>query len=184
MPTEKMAPFDKALERILKHEGGYVNHPRDPGGATNLGITQRTLDEARKQMFNGNKLPANVRDLTRKQAGDIYWYFYWSPALALAGDNASFALQFQLFDAYVNHSPSTVVKLLQRAVGANDDGVMGPQTRAARNLFVQKKGDVALAVAFLAGRFRHWARQPAFDAFGKGWTRRGADNLSYLAEDA
>lgn len=178
-----MSDFDKALERILKHEGGYVNHPRDPGGATNLGITQRTLDAARRQMMDAG-LPANVRDLTRKQVGDIYWRFYWNPAWVLAGDNASFALQFQLFDAYVNHSPSTVVKLLQRAVGAKDDGVMGPQTRAARNLFSQKKGDVALAAAFLGERFRHWTNQPTFGAFGKGWTRRGADNLTYLAEDA
>lgn len=178
-----MAPFDKALERILKHEGGYVNHPRDPGGATNLGITQRTLDAARGQMMDA-ALPANVRDLTRKQAGDIYWRFYWLPATHIAGDNTSFALQFQLFDAYVNHSPSTVVKLLQRAVRTKDDGVMGPQTRAARNLFAQTNGDVALAAAFLGERFRHWANQPTFDAFGKGWTRRGADNLAYLAEDA
>jgi lysozyme family protein len=178
-----MTPFEKALERILKHEGGYVNHPRDPGGATNLGITQRTLDAARMQMMDAG-LPANVRDLTRKQAGDIYWRFYWTPAAYIAGDYADFALKFQLFDAYVNHSPSTVVKLLQRAVGAKDDGVMGPQTRAARHLFSQKNGDVVLAVAFLAERFRHWTNQPTFDDFGKGWTRRGADNLLYLAEDA
>ena len=84
--------FDIAFERLIGHEGGYVNHPEDPGGETNWGITLRT---AREAGYTGS-----MRDLTRDQAKEIYRTAYWGRAQAEQYDGA---IAFQVFDAAVNH---------------------------------------------------------------------------------
>ena len=161
--------FDQAFERLIGHEGGYTNHPDDPGGETNWGVTKRTA------LANGYTGP--MRDLTRVQAKHIYREAYWGRANA---DDYDPAIGFQLFDAAVNHGIGNAIRFLQRAVGVADDGSVGPQTVAAINSM-----QVADVLArFNAERLDFYTRLSTWPSFGRGWARRVAENLRYAAEDA
>lgn len=170
-----MSSFEKVIERVLGHEGGYVNHPADPGGATNFGITQRTLTSIRTANPSLG-LPKDVRNLTRDQARTCYRIAYWAP---IRGDQLPPQFAYQMMDAYVNTSPETVVRWLQRAAGVADDGRIGPMTIAA----VQCKDPADLVLLFLAYRLEHMANLSIWPTFGKGWARRIAGNMRYAAED-
>lgn len=164
--------FDLFIERLLHSEGGYVNHPDDPGGETNWGVT---VGVARDAGYSGS-----MRSMTREQAIEIYRKLYWKPVEAMG---LPYALQFQVFDATVNHGIRNAISLLQRAVGVPDDGIFGPVTQeAVRKAFLQE-GDVPLAIAFNQKRLRFYTSLRTFNVFGKGWTNRVADNLDYLHQD-
>jgi len=160
--------FDQAFDRLVGHEGGYVNHPNDPGGETNWGITRRTANE---QGYTGE-----MRDLTREQAKDIYRRAYW---LRVKADQYDSAIAFQVFDAAVNHGIKQAVRWLQRAVGVTDDGFIGPVTVAAAR--AANPSDVL--VRFNAQRLDFYTKLSTWPAFGKGWVRRVAANLQYAAGD-
>jgi lysozyme family protein len=159
-----MITFDTAIERILSHEGGYVWDNRDPGGETQWGISKRSY-------------PAlNIKTLTRAAAKAIYERDFWRPVVETVADDA---LRFQLLDAAVNHGMGNAVRFLQRAVGVADDGHWGQVSHAA--LARMSATDVHLL--FMAERFEFWTKLKAFDTFGRGWTKRGAQNLRHLAQD-
>lgn len=150
--------FDQAFERLIGHEGGYVNNPADPGGETNFGISKRSYPME------------NIRGMTLERAKGIYLRDYWEPA----GCNAvPDGLRFDLFDMAVNSGVTTAIRTLQNSVGAAADGVIGPKTAAAIN---------AMEAPRLVARFNGWrlafmANTPQFDTFGRGWARRIAANL-------
>lgn len=154
--------FDDAFTRLLGHEGGYSNSAADPGGETMFGITKAV---ARASGYAGamNALP-------RETAKSIYWAKYWS---AVRADDLPDSVQFDAFDAAVNHGPVQSARWLQRAAGANDDGVIGPATMNAI-------GDAGpqLAARFNGQRLRFYTDLPTWTEFGKGWARRVASNLS------
>lgn len=156
--------FETAIERILGHEGGYVFEPRDPGGETKWGISKRSYPML------------DIRALSRDEAKEIYCRDFWQPIAETVADSA---LRFQLLDAAVNHGRGNAVRMLQRAIGVADDGHWGPVSRAA----LARMDAHDAHMLFMAERFDFWARLAAFDAFGRGWTRRGAANLRYLALD-
>jgi lysozyme family protein len=159
-----MIDFETAIERILGHEGGYVNNPADPGGETQWGISKRSYPHL------------DIRALTRDQAKELYRKDFWEPVAEKTHDSA---IRFQLLDAAVNHGMGNAVRFLQRAVGTADDGHWGPASRAC--LARMDAHDAHLL--FMAERFEFWASLKSFDSFGRGWTRRGAKNLRYLAKD-
>ncbi|AVU02496.1 hypothetical protein EBA05_08590 [Xanthomonas oryzae pv. oryzae] len=159
-----MSQFDSLIGRVLSHEGGYVNDPRDPGGETQWGISKRAYPEL------------NIRALTRDQAIEIYRRDYWA---RVQGDKLPAAVAFQVLDAAVNHGVGTATRWLQRAVGVADDGVIGPSTLAA--IVAVPAADLVLL--FNAERLEFYAKLSNFDAFGKGWTRRVAGNLRLAALD-
>ena len=161
--------FDQAFERLIAHEGGYSDHKDDPGGETNWGITART---ARANGYTGS-----MRELTRRQAREIYRVAYWGRARA---DDYDPAIGFQLFDAAVNHGIGNAIRFLQRAVGVADDGIVGPQTVAAINSM--QTTDVL--ARFNAERLDFYTRLSTWPSFGRGWVRRVAENLRYASEDA
>ena len=161
--------FDKAFERLIGHEGGYVNNPADPGGETHWGITLRT---AREAGYTGA-----MRDLTREQAKAIYRTAYWDRAKC---GQYSGAIAFQVFDAAVNHGIGQSIRFLQRAVGVADDGIVGPVTLFA----VYGMSDTDILARFNAERLDFYTRLSTWPTFGKGWARRVASNLKYAAEDA
>ncbi|MEE1653729.1 glycoside hydrolase family 108 protein [Brachymonas sp. J145] len=161
--------FDEAFERLIGHEGGYVNHPRDPGGETNWGVTLRT---ARAEGYSGP-----MRAMTRDQAREIYRTAYWGRARA---DQYDSAIGFQVFDAAVNHGIGNAVRFLQRAVGVADDGAVGPVTLAA----VRRMTVTDVLSRFNAERLDFYTKLTTWPTFGKGWSRRVAGNLRYAAEDA
>lgn len=161
--------FDQAFERLIGHEGGYVNHPADPGGETNWGITLRT---ARAEGYTGP-----IRSMTRQQAKEIYRSAYWGRARA---DQYDGAIGYQLFDAAVNHGIGNAVRFLQRAVGVADDGAIGPVTVAA----IKRMSVTDVLAKFNAERLDFYTKLTTWPTFGKGWTRRVAGNLRYAEVDA
>ena len=156
--------FDQAFDRLLDHEGGYVNDPRDPGGKTNWGIT---IAVARAEGYAGS-----MRELPRETAKRIYRARYWSP---LRADELPDSVRFDVFDAAVNHGVSQSARWLQRAVGTEPDGVIGAATVAAA------RGAGPLIVAQFNGqRLQFYTDLPTWVTFGKGWARRVAANLKAL----
>ena len=115
------AEFIQCLPFVLKWEGGYVNHPADPGGATNQGVTQKVYDTWRSR--NG-QLPRSVKELTEAEMQAIYEGGYWLPPRC---DRLRDALDLVQFDTAVNMGVGRAVRFLQTAVGAAADGDYGPQ---------------------------------------------------------
>ena len=150
--------FDEAFERVLGHEGGYVNDPRDPGGETKYGISKRAY-------------PAeNIAGLTLERARELYRRDFWGPA---GCDAVPAALKLPLFDTAVNMGVRQAVKLLQRTVGATEDGILGPRTLQAIGCMpIERAG-----ARFLGHRLKLYTDLAGWEAFGKGWARRVAQTL-------
>ncbi|WP_158966277.1 glycoside hydrolase family 108 protein [Chachezhania sediminis] len=157
--------FARALPRILAHEGGFVNHPADPGGATNRGITQATYNGWLKSQGRASR---PVQYISDAEVAAIYGVQYWD---AIRGDELPAGVAYAVFDAAVNSGPARAAKWLQAAVGVTADGVIGVQTLAAAAKAPAHKVIDAMCDARLAflKRLRAWP------TFGKGWTRRVAD---------
>lgn len=157
--------FDQAFDALLGHEGGYANNPADPGGETMWGVT---VAVARANGYQGS-----MRDLPRETAKAIYRKLYWD---AVHADDLCNAVRYPLFDAAVNSGVKQAVKWLQRAVEVQDDGILGPMTKAAANRY----GDVA-AARMLGYRLDFMTSLPNWPQFGKGWARRIASILQETA---
>lgn len=153
-----------AIDRVLSHEGGYVHDPRDAGGETKWGISKRSYPLL------------DIAALTRDEAKAIYRRDFWEPVCKHTDDAA---LRFQLLDAAVNHGHGNATRMLQRAIGVADDGLFGPISRAA----LSRMDPHDAHLLFMAERFEFWAKLASFDAFGRGWVKRGAQNLRWIARD-
>lgn len=157
--------FDAALAAVLAHEGGYVNDPQDPGGATNRGVTQAVYDVWRVD----HQLPKrSVKHITPAEVMAIYKRRYWD---AVKGDQLPSGLDYCLFDFAVNSGPKRAATHLQRVLGVSDDGKIGPQTLEAAER--APTTDLIHAVSNLRQAFLE--KQPHFPRFGRGWTRRVAE---------
>ena len=155
--------FEDALEALLKHEGGYVNHPADPGGMTNLGVTKRVWEEWKGQAVD----EVEMRALTPEKVAPLYKAKYWD---MVHGDKLPSGVDMCVFDCAVNSGVKRASKLLQRAIGVDDDGVIGRNTLAAlENLAPEDVID-----RFCAERLSFLEALPTFATFGKGWSRRVA----------
>lgn len=153
-----MSAFDLAFEDVIGHEGGYVNHPQDPGGETKFGITKRTYPKE------------NIRALTLDRAKAIYKRDFWDK---VRGDELHPVLAFNVFDGAVNSGVSQSVRWLQRAAEVADDGEIGPITLGA----VLKANPEALVARYNGHRLRFMTDLSRWPTFGKGWARRIAANL-------
>lgn len=159
-----MSTFTKLIERILGHEGGYVNDPADPGGETNWGISKRSYPSL------------NIKALTRNDAINIYHKDFWLP---LQADRFHDGIAYQLLDSAVNSGIGQTVRFLQRAAGVADDGVAGPVTLAA----VAKLSESDGIMLFIAERISFMTKLKNWPNHGKGWMVRMAGNLRYGAQD-
>lgn len=113
--------FDRAFVETLKHEGGFVNHPKDPGGMTNLGVTKRVWED-----YTGRKASeADMRALTPEKVKPLYRERYWN---RVRGDDLPSGVDFAMYDFAVNSGPSRAIRTAQKIIGAKQDGMMGPQT--------------------------------------------------------
>ncbi len=157
--------FEEAFDRLIGHEGGYVNDPRDPGGETNWGISKRAYPTT------------TIRDLTRDQAKMIYRNDFWN---RIRGDQLFDGVAFQVFDIAVNSGIETAVRMLQRAVGVADDGHWGPASQSAAD--AMSESDTILRLN--AERLEFMTKLTTWPAFGRGWARRIAGNLRYGAFDS
>jgi len=160
--------FDIYFDRLIGHEGGYVNDPYDPGGETNWGITKRVATEF------GYIGPMSA--MKRKQARVLYRKFFWEKYKM---DIFPKCLAFQLFDACVNHGHENMIRMLQRAVDVVDDGLWGKHSQQA--LMQIPMEDVVML--FISERLRFFTKLKKFDKYGRGWTRRVATDLRYAASD-
>lgn len=152
--------FDQAFTTLLKHEGGFSDHPADPGGKTRFGITEAV---AREAGYRGD-----MRELPIDLAKRIYKERYWD---AVRADELPEAIRYAVFDAAVNSGPRQAIRWLQRAVGAKDDGIIGPKTLAA----VRAADPQVLLRRMLSARLRFMTGLSNWPAFGRGWARRIAD---------
>ena len=163
-----MSVYDTIFDRLMGHEGGYVNHPSDPGGETMYGVTKRVA-QAHGYYGDMRKLPKD----TAKRITEKSYY------KAVKGDELDRLIAWQLTDAAYNHGNRQAVKFLQRAVSASDDGLIGPRTLAA--VAAMDKNDVVLL--FNAERLDFFTNLKIWQTFGKGWARRIAGNLRFAAQD-
>ena len=159
--------FNVCVEEVLRHEGGYVDHPKDPGGATNMGITLATLSSWRGKTVT----KADVRALGKDEAIRIYRARYWN---AVSADDLPAGLDMVAFDGCVNSGEDRAERWLQAAVGAMVDGEIGPRTIAAA-----KAADPARAINRALDyrlNFMKVAKDKKgnllWPTFGKGWQKR------------
>lgn len=170
--------FDKAFDRLIGHEGKFTNNPKDDGNWTG-GKQDRGELKGTKFGIAANTYPhLDIKSLTIEQAKAIYREDFWDVI-----GKAHPAIKFQMFDAAVNHGRGNAIRILQRAVLVADDGAWGPRSQAALNSMQDLRGHNDVLLRFLGYRFKFWASLAKFDAFGRGWTNRGADNLIFAAED-
>jgi len=150
--------FDDAFEQLIGHEGGYVNHPNDPGGETKYGISKRSYPDV------------DIKNLTLAEAKLLAKRDYWD---AVNADAMPAMLRFDLFDTAYNSGPGTAKRLLQRAVGVAEDGAVGPLTMKA----VKALHPWELRAKFNACRLYFFTTLSTWPTFGKGWARRISGNL-------
>ena len=152
--------FDTAFTKLIGHEGGFVDHPDDPGGATNWGVTERV---ARSHGYTGH-----MRDLTVTTAKAIYRKDYWD---AVRAEDLPPVIRYAVFDAAVNSGVGQATRWLQRALGVADDGRIGPLTIAAATM---AEPDVLLR-KMLSQRLKFMTSLSNWPSFSRGWARRIAD---------
>ena len=164
--------IDDLIESVLIREGGFVNHPDDRGGPTNMGITQKTLADFLSREVSVH----DVQNLSKETAVSIYYQNYWmKPGFHKL--DLSPVLTDIIFDTAVHSGPRRAVKMLQAAVWCKEDGVMGPKTIAAAERF----SELQLACSYMGARIEFLGRlitkQPSQAAFAHGWMRRMKDFL-------
>jgi lysozyme family protein len=155
------ANFGNCLAFVLEQEGGYVDDPLDPGGATNLGITLHVLSDWRHTAVT----KIDVQNLSREEAGAIYRARYWN---VVRGDDLAAGVDLMVFDAAVNLGAGRSARILQGAVGVNQDGAIGPKSLEALKTCASSELISKLAYA----RRAFYEGLPTFSHFGKGWTAR------------
>ena len=153
--------YDDCIVMLLHHEGGYVNHPKDPGGETNLGVTKRVYEE-----WGGTK---EMKDLTVEDVEPIYKKNYWDK---IKGDDLPDGLDLCVFDFGVNAGPGRAAKFLQRMIGTTVDGGIGPMTLAKVNEYVKENTIEETIEKYQSMRQEYYESLSTFETFGRGWTRR------------
>lgn len=157
--------FDDAFDRLLGHEGGYVNNSRDPGGETNWGISKRSYPNL------------DIKNLTREQAAAIYRRDFWN---RINGDRLYDGVAYQLFDFAVNSGFETAIRYYQRALGVADDGHWGLVSQSAADRMSESDQIMLLN----AERLDFMTRCSNWPDASRGWSRRIAGNLRYGAQDS
>ena len=156
--------FEVCFRLVLKHEGGYVDHPKDPGGATNRGVTKKAWEE-----YVGHEVTKDdIKALTVEGVTPFYRKRYWD---ACKCDDLHAGVDYVVFDLAVNSGPGRAAKFLQEAVGATPDGRIGPRTLSAAadfgaNLIIHK---------ICARRESYYRSLPHFPTFGRGWLKRNEE---------
>ena len=153
--------YDECLRRLLIHEGGYTNHPADPGGPTNFGIT---IYDYRKYVKPG-ATASDVRDMSVNEAKSIYRAKYWD---AQRCDDLPSGVDYAVFDYGVNSGIGRSAKVLQRVLGARVDGAIGDATIE----LASQKDAKETVNAICDERMAFLRRLRTFPVFGTGWTRR------------
>jgi lysozyme family protein len=153
--------FKSALKHVLVHEGGWADHPKDPGGATMKGVTLTTY----RRHFGNGKGKSDLRNISDDELGQIYKSGYWNQCHC---DELASGLDYAVFDAAVNSGPGRSAKWLQAAVGAKQDGGVGPKTLSK----IKEHEPVQITNDMCDRRLRFLQSLRTWSTFGTGWGRR------------
>lgn len=156
--------FEKSLKMILHHEGGFVNHKDDPGGATNFGVTQAVYESWVDEPVTVDDMKA----LTVEDVTPIYKRNYWDRSKC---DALPSGVDFAVFDLSVNGGVGRGAKMLQKVVGVTQDGAIGPQTLRA----VSEMDPIDIIENYAVEREAFYRRLKTFPTFGRGWLRRNEE---------
>lgn len=160
--------FDACLVELLKHEGGYSDHPADPGGRTNLGVTQRAYED-----WVAHPVSERImRNLTIPSVRALYKARYWD---VVRGNDLPLGLDLCVFDFGVNAGPGRAARYLQRLVGVAEDGQIGPKTLIAASVYVKTHGLREAIMRYQNARDGYYQKLKTFPTFGRGWLRRVAE---------
>ena len=153
--------FEECMARLLEHEGGYVWHAQDPGGETNFGVTRAVYEQyVGRQVMDGE-----MEGLTHDDVYPIYKENYWD---AVRGDDLPSGVDWSCFDWAVNSGKSRASKALQRIVGVEADGGIGPMT--LRAVAEVEPEEIVKQMHYVRDKF--YRSLDTFEVFGKGWVRR------------
>ncbi len=156
--------FEECLKHVLEHEGKFVDHPADPGGATNLGCTKAVWEE-----WCGHPVDVQaIKDLTPEDVAPLYREKYWHK---VRGDDLPAGIDYCVFDTAINSGPGRAAKFLQEAVGATPDGIIGLRTLAA----VREADPRQVIDTYCAARLAFLQELKTWETFGRGWGRRVTD---------
>jgi len=153
--------YETCIALVLKHEGGYVNNPKDPGGATNLGVTKKVWEEWVGKPVSLDEMKA----LTVKDVTPLYKAQYWD---RVRGDDLPAGVDYAVMDVAVNSGVVRAAKFLQAALGLTADGIIGPATLAAAEAANPRQ----LVTEICDKRLAFMQALPIWSTFGKGWQRR------------
>lgn len=167
--------WGSCVSKVLIHEGGFVNHPKDPGGITNMGVTKRVYEE-----WVGHEVSEqDMRDLEEDDVRPIYKKNYWD---RVKGDKLPDGLDMCVFDFGVNAGTGRAAKYLQTMIGTTADGGIGPNTLKALKAYVKENGLVETIKKYQANRQDYYESLSTFETFGRGWTHRNDDTTEYAIE--
>ncbi|WP_338847319.1 glycosyl hydrolase 108 family protein [Massilia sp. W12] len=158
------ADFETALQLVLVHEGGFSNHPQDPGGATMKGVTLQVF----QSYFGADKTVDDLKNISQAQLEQIYRSGYWDKC---SGDALPAGLDYAMFDFAVNSGPGRAVKFLQKILGAQQDGAMGPATLS----LVAAANPADMINQLCDARQAYLESLSTFATFGAGWSKRVRD---------
>ena len=166
------ANFFKSLEMVLHHEGGFVDHKDDPGGATNKGITHKTYAD-----FLGRPLEdvSELKNIPEEHVQLIYKNGYWDK---IKGDELPGGVDFCVFDWAVNSGPGRAAKALQKIVMVSQDGSIGPKTLIA----VSEMTPTEIIENTTKQRIEFYKELGTFDTFGRGWLRRAKETRDFALD--
>ena len=168
--------FDKCFDRIIGHEGGFQDMHDDRGNWTSGTVGVGVLKGTKFGISAMSYPDMDIEGLDMSVAKSIYYTDWWKP---LCINYLPFAMQYQMFDAAINHGKVSATKMLQRAIGVDDDGVIGPITIAAKSRVEVND----LLMLFISERIKFFAQIKTFDIYGRGWMNRMALNLKLATED-
>jgi lysozyme family protein len=156
--------WDACFEHLIKHEGGYVNHKDDPGGRTNLGVTQQVWENWVDRPVTEEEMRALTKDMVKPVYKDLYWD-------RVKGDKLPSGVDYCVFDAAVNSGVRRAAQWLQSALGVAVDGSIGPQTLAIASV----TSPATTIINYSAQRLKFLQGLSTWGTFGKGWERRVAE---------
>lgn len=153
--------WEKAFLTVLVHEGGYVNHPKDPGGCTNMGVTKNAWE-----LYLGKRVTEDdMKALTVEMIKPFYKKMYWDK---IKGDQLPSGVDIAAFDFAVNSGVSKSSRVMQEIAGVTQDGVIGPRSLEA----ILAVPPEEMIDAITMTRLEFLKRLPTWDTFGKGWSKR------------
>jgi len=153
--------YKSSLKHVLVHEGGWADHPKDPGGATMKGVTLTTY----RRHFGDDKSKDDLRNISEEELEQIYRSGYWNKCRC---DELPTGVDYAVFDAAVNSGPGRSAKWLQAAVGAKQDGGIGPKTLSR----VAEHNPIQITDGMCDRRLTFLRNLSTWSTFGKGWERR------------